>query len=238
MVLASVNYLVNQIKCPKFNPEYVCVKFGLELEPYAFELISDPNTRLRMTDFEQKITELISMDFDSMDGYMGNFILNSPYYYDHSTGMYFSSVSSLYENLLHRSNYKFPQFLCVLYNEFNFSHVIHNLLQKYALASIEIHNNFSKKRPGYTFHNCTSYQIKIITQEAYQIYCRVQNFLNNLSTNQKKFIEITEQIYDEYIYQYKKTKLHTSSTKIFSKAVQVYVENYDSSPPNIDFSLI
>jgi hypothetical protein len=237
----AFDQLVDQFKRLKFNPDYVFKKFGLELEPLAFEIISTPNYQQNMyklLEFEQKIYELIRTDFDSPEGYMANFILNSPYYYEPNTGLYYSGLNSLTENLFSQSNYRFPKFLNSLNNEFEFNSVIYELVQKYAPISMGIHSKLSTQRPGYTWHTLNSEQIHIVAQEAYTIYQRVQRFLQDLEPAQKNFLETTQEMYEQIQEHDKINQTYTVGSKIFSIATQAYREKYKSDPPGIPFGLI
>jgi hypothetical protein len=145
-----VEIAVNQIDKPCFVPTYIINRFSNDLFNDA-ELLG--SNKISKFDFEMKIKKLIKTDFTTPDGYFNNYISNHYYKFDKERNIYLSSLSSVYECVIKFSNYGFPKFLGSLNNEFEFNHVIYNMVEKHAQESIKIHHRLSKKNPGYTFHS-------------------------------------------------------------------------------------
>jgi hypothetical protein len=77
--------------------------------------------------------------------YFSDYILNHNYKFDQERNIYISSLSSVYECLLKKSNYKFPEFLNSLNNEFKFNCDIDGMIEKYARESKKIHERLTEK---------------------------------------------------------------------------------------------
>lgn len=218
-------------------PEYICSRYKDQLEPDALALYGKYDVKtLQAWEFESKIYELIRSEYSTPDGFKANFILGCPYYFSHEDGLFFSQMNSLFENLYNISLYKFPDFFSVLNNQLEFNGVIYNLLSKYAPRSMGIHERLNLRRPGYTFHTLTHTELNLIVKEAYQIYWKVQKFLQNLSPDQKNFFAICEEEYGLANSKYKQTQIYTLASKIFQNSVQVYRTKYGKEYPEVSFN--
>lgn len=231
--------VLNQIVNPKFDPDYVLEKFGtnlvnIELLNLALDVIENSKS---LFDFQMKIKELILTDFDSKEGCANNFIQNSPYYYDRQTDSFNSSISSLWENLL-KFDYKFPKFLNSLNNEFNFNYVKWTMIKKYAIKSMEIHERLNKNNPGYTFHTLSKAEMEIVSNEIYQMYCIVQQFMQNLNVEQKNYINIVQNHHTYAMKEYYDKNKYIVSRKTFENAQEEFVTKYKTNPPEILFGKI
>ncbi len=229
----ATEQLLGEIPRPKFDPKYILARFGMQLEPLAFQIISsEKRPVLALWDLEQKIHELIRSDSSGMyQAHMAKFILESPYYYDSTRQMYQSGLSSVWENLLKISLYGFPGFLGTLNNEFKFNSVIYELVIRYAPKTMEIHKTISSTRPGYTFHSLTKEQLKSITKETYGIYCRVQQFLQSLTREQMDWIDLVQTYWSE-------GGARGTAFRVYEHCARTYKETYGSEPPQIDFDLV
>ena len=170
--------------------------------------------------------------------FFDNFIKTSHYKFNDQTNLYMSSLTSVWENLHNLNIYGFPKFLNSLNNEFNFNHVIYDMLKKYAYNSINIHNKLNKAYSGYTFHSLTEDEMETIVTDAFTIYCIVQEFLLNLSQEQKNYFEIAQKQYDWSNESSRINKSYISSRKIFNDAYKEYTKIYQTTPPEISFESI
>lgn len=173
----------------------------------------------------------------SYQEFSNNFINKRHYKFDNEKNIYLSGLSSVYENLLY-ADYGFPKFLKSLNNEFNFNFIISDMVSKYAPQSMDIHRRLSKRYSSYTFHSLTKDDMDIITFEAYNIYCKIQNFLNNLSETQKKYIEILNKHYDHQIKLYVENNKYISSIDTLTNSVNEYIQTYNTNTPKFDFEVL
>lgn len=167
--------------------------------------------------------------------YFSDYILNNYYKFDKERNIYLSSLSSIYECLLKKSNYKFPEFLNSLNNEFEFNYVITDMIKKHARESMKIHARLTEKYPGYTFHSLSPDEMEIIVGEVYQMYLIVQNFFDNLSKEEKNYINIVENVYLEASEDMNKNNRYFLSRVIYNKSNHYYIDKYNNQPPIINF---
>lgn len=173
----------------------------------------------------------------SYQEFFNNFINKFYYKFDNERNIYLSSLSSVWENLLH-ADYGFPKFLNSLNNEFNFNFIISDMVSKYAPQSIAIHRRLTENYSGYTFHSLTKDEIEIITFETYELYCKVQNFLNNLDQNQNNYIEILNKHYDYQNKSYCERNIYITSKDTLANSVNNYIEQYNTNTPKFDFDVL
>jgi len=225
---------LSQIERQRFDPQYIFDRFRFELEPLASDIASKKNKVTSKWDFEQKIYELIRSDQSTQQGHMAIFILNSPYYYDSTTQLFHSGMSSVWNNLLKNTLYGFPTFLNLLNKQFDFNYVIYELIKKYAPKSFQIHKEIETDDLGlgYSYHTLNRKQIETITGETYQIYCLVQRFLQNLSQEQKNWIDLIEKYYCE------EAGTYNTSYDVLEQCQRLYLNKYGLTHPMIDFNNI
>ncbi len=229
----AIYQFLNTWDRPKFDPKYIFENHALKLEPLAFEVISsNSKQKPSKSDLEKKIYELIRSDKNTYEGLMNNFILESPYYYDQARDLFISGLSSLWENLLNKSLYGFPTFLGTLNNQFGFNSVIVDLLNKYALNSIKLHNKINSRTPGYSFHTLTRNEIECISGEILRIRARVNAFFKHLSQDQKNWIDLVESSYLEL-----GGRCATSQQK-YDQCVQLHRDIFECEPPEINFNQV
>jgi hypothetical protein len=228
-----VRIAVNQIEKPHFFPKYIINKFANELNNDALLLLSN---KISQFDFEIKINQLIKTDSNSYDGFFNNYIGNHYYKFDTNKSIFVSGLSSVFECLLKFSNFGFATFFAKLSNELEFNNVIYYMIIKYAPKSMRVHDKLSKEYPGYTFHHLSLEQMEIIVSEVYQIYLIVQNFINNLSVDEKNYIEIIENLDNIANEEYLRNKKYIGSRQIFEKSNQEYIFKYNRPPPKINYN--
>jgi hypothetical protein len=112
------------------------------------------------------------------------------------------------------------------------------MVLKYAHQSMSIHRRLTANYSGYTFHSLTKDEMEIITFEAYELYCKVQNFLNNLDQNQKNYIEILNKHYDYQNKSYCERNIYITSKDTLANSVNNYIEQYNTNTPKFDFSVL
>ncbi len=175
-------------------------------------------------DFQNKIYELIRSDQSTHQTHKANFILELSYHYNKESNTFQSEMVSLWNNLMNKSLYNFPKFFRILANETTCTIVINNLLQKYAPNSRKINKKINENYSEYLYHFLTYEEIEIITAETYEIYCKIQNFLQNLSKDHKNWIAILE---DHYL---EAESLSNPSFELYSRCFNIYYEKYKLIP--------
>jgi hypothetical protein len=112
------------------------------------------------------------------------------------------------------------------------------MVSKYAPQSMAIHRRLNNRYSGYTFHSLTTNEMEIITFEAYELYCKIQNFLNNLSQTQKNYIEILNKHYDYQIKSYSENKICITSREVLTNSINEYIKTYNTNTPKFDFEVL
>lgn len=146
---------------------------------------------------------------------------------------YNSGLSSVYENMLHSQNWGFPKFANRLYNVWQIPR--HQMIDKFAKKSLEIHHENNKRYYGYTFHSLDKREANIIIAELYEMYRMVQTYLENMTESQKNYIKCLDEMCDVASAEYSATQKYYSETDIVNIANEKYISMYSSNPPKISF---
>ncbi len=112
------------------------------------------------------------------------------------------------------------------------------MIKKHAPESMKIHRRLTDKYPGYTFHSLSPEEMKIIVGEVYLMYLIVQNFISNLSEEEKNYVNIFENIYHDTIDNMKKNNRYFLSRCIYEKSNQHHINKYNTYPPKINFDIL
>lgn len=238
----ALGQVLSTIKRTRYDPKYVIKNFGSELEPDALAIIStlDLTSKLcKVAELEEKIGKLIKeTPINSFEKYLQNFILKSPYWYDQETGLYFSGVNSVWENMLHSVDSAFPQVFLSLRNKFEYTQIAVDLISKYGKSSIKIHESIGRSKSdfSYTFHTLDRKELECIARDAYQIYMKIQIFLFKLGPEEKNFlalVELNEQAADKV---YRSSGKYICASQIFANACKEYKDSYGFDAPTIVFT--
>lgn len=224
--------ILSEFNMPRFEPDYVLNKFGVELESDAKKIIRIKNRlpvhRFR---FEEKINELIrSDDSHVFSAYRAKFISNSPYYYNSSTQTYQSGHACV-RDILHNSIilYGFPNLPRRMSEDLGFCSVVSKLVKTHAPVTIQMHQMLDASHPGYIIHSVAKAHIEVMAKESYAIYCAVQQFLQTLTREQINWIELVKACWSNY----SREEYCANPCAFNSYCVSKYKDAYGCEPPAI-----
>lgn len=112
------------------------------------------------------------------------------------------------------------------------------MIKKHASNSMKIHEELTKKYSGYTFHSLSNDQMEIIIDEIYHMYLIVQNFLNNMTMEEKNYINVVENLFESALDYMKKNNCYYCSEIIFKSSKEEYINRYKINPPTINFYVL